>query len=65
MDLSGRKMAAELARAAITLLIAARVVSSESGHRCPYVSRVVLAEACRSRAWMTFTSSPELISSEA
>jgi hypothetical protein len=31
--LSGRKLAEELARVAITLLIATRVVSSESGHR--------------------------------
>ena len=54
-----------MTRAAKTLSTAARVLSSESGHRWAYVSKVVLAEACRSRACTTWTSAPELISSEA
>ena len=38
-------------RAAVkTAAIAARVDWSESGQRCPYVSSVVTADACRSRA---------------
>ena len=34
------------------------MASSLSGHRCAWVSSVVLTEACRSRAWTTFTFAP-------
>ncbi|MDR6989389.1 hypothetical protein J2Y66_003904 [Paenarthrobacter nitroguajacolicus] len=37
---------------------AARAVSSLSGHMCPYVSSVVLADECLRFFWTTFTSSP-------
>jgi hypothetical protein len=54
-----------VARAAKTLSTAARVLSSESGHRWAYVSKVVLADAWRILVWTTLTSVPELISSDA
>jgi hypothetical protein len=37
---------------------AALVRSSESGHRCEYVSSVSAALACPSRAWTVLTDSP-------
>jgi hypothetical protein len=64
--LAGREMAARFAeRVLMTVPTAALVDSSESGHRCPYVSNVVLAVAWRNRVWMIFTSSPEGIRSDA
>ena len=48
----------ESAGAPRTESTASRVRSSESGHRCEYVSSVSTAEACPSRAWTVFTLSP-------
>ena len=55
----------ETTRAANTSATAVRVVSSESGHMCPYVLSVVIALACLMRFWTTLTSAPLAIRSEA